>query len=103
MYTGESLGQVASQTPENIAAEQYGIKVPVLRPLIGQDKEEIINIARQIGTFDESTKPYRDVCSINSKNPKLKSEQKEVARMLAKMKIRSIVSRSLSASKIMMA
>lgn len=95
IYTGESLGQVASQTPENLAAEQHGISLPVLRPLIGFDKEEIIKVARQIGTFEESTKPYRDVCSINSRNPKLKSESKEVARMLARMKIKSIVNRSL--------
>lgn len=95
IYTGESLGQVASQTPENLAAEQQGICLPILRPLIGYDKEEIIKVARAIGTFEESIKLYRDVCSINSRNPKLRSEQKEIARMLAKMKIKSIVSRSL--------
>jgi thiamine biosynthesis protein ThiI len=101
IYTGESLGQVASQTPENLAAEQYGVEMPILRPLIGFDKEEIIKVARMIGTFEESIKPYKDVCSINSRNPKLKSEQKEIAGMLSRMKIKSIISRSFSAASIL--
>ena len=69
IFTGESLGQVASQTAENIEAEQFGLKVPVLRPLIGYDKEEIIKVARAIGTYDQSITQYRDVCSMNAKNP----------------------------------
>ncbi len=69
IYTGESLGQVASQTTSNLQAEQYGIKMQVLRPLIGFDKQEIISKAREIGTYEESIKPYRDVCSINARNP----------------------------------
>ncbi len=99
IYTGESLGQVASQTPENLGAEQYGLSLPVLRPLIGYDKEEIIKLAREIGTYEESIKPYKDVCSINAKNPKLNAEAKWVRKMLNNMKIRTIVSRSLKASK----
>ncbi len=54
LVTGESLGQVASQTLKNIYAENYGINIPVLRPLIGFDKLEIVNIAKMIGTYDIS-------------------------------------------------
>jgi len=99
IFTGESLGQVASQTAENICAEQYGIGIPVLRPLIGYDKEEIIKIAKSIGTYEESIKPYKDVCSINAKNPKLNSQKEKVKELLKKMGARSVVNRSLKASK----
>ncbi|OGL39950.1 MAG: tRNA 4-thiouridine(8) synthase ThiI, partial [Candidatus Schekmanbacteria bacterium GWA2_38_9] len=63
LITGESLGQVASQTIENIAVIEHGSMLPILRPLIGMDKEEIIERARQIGTFEISTRPYEDCCS----------------------------------------
>ncbi len=98
IFTGESLGQVASQTPENLGAAQYGISVPVLRPLAGFDKEEIIKIAKEIGTYEESIKPYKDVCSINARNPKLNARKEEVTKFLEQMNISDIVSRSLSAS-----
>ncbi len=103
IFTGESLGQVASQTPENLSAEQYGIKLPVLRPLIGYDKEEIIKVAKAIGTFDVSIRPYRDVCSIKSRNQKLNSKEEKVEELLGKMQIKSIVTRSLNASKLITA
>jgi len=53
---GDSLGQVASQTLANMELISYGIKKPILRPLIGLDKTEIVDIARRIGTFDISTR-----------------------------------------------
>ena len=99
IYTGESLGQVASQTPENIEAEQYGIKVPVLRPLIGYDKEEIIKVARAIGTYDQSIEQYKDVCSMSARNPKLNSDREKVAELAKRIGMRGIVSRSLKASR----
>ncbi|MDD4353968.1 MAG: 7-cyano-7-deazaguanine synthase [Candidatus Nanoarchaeia archaeon] len=54
IITGESIGQVASQTLKNIATLNYGIKIPILRPLIGLSKQEIINIAKEIGTYNLS-------------------------------------------------
>ena len=56
IITGDSMGQVASQTLQNLKMEQEIVSVPVIRPLIGLDKEEIINISRSIGTFDISSK-----------------------------------------------
>ena len=95
IFTGENLGQVASQTPANLDAEQAGIKVPILRPLVCMDKEEIISTARQIGTYDKSIEPYKDVCSLNSANPKLFSNPEEVKNMSKQMKMSGIVGRSL--------
>ena len=63
IITGESLGQVASQTLENIAATSDAVSIPILRPLIGRDKESIITEARIIDTFETSIEPYEDCCS----------------------------------------
>jgi tRNA uracil 4-sulfurtransferase len=64
LATGESLGQVASQTVENIAAVSTAVKIPILRPLIGMNKEEIMDEAREYGTFDISIRPHEDCCSL---------------------------------------
>ncbi|HCJ01618.1 MAG TPA: tRNA 4-thiouridine(8) synthase ThiI [Clostridiales bacterium] len=63
--TGESLAQVASQTQESILVTNETVEtLPVFRPLIGMDKEEIIATAREIGTFDKSIEPYEDCCTV---------------------------------------
>lgn len=64
LITGESLAQVASQTLGGIAATDQVCTLPVFRPLIGMDKEEIVRIARQIGTFETSILPYEDCCTV---------------------------------------
>ncbi len=64
VITGESLGQVASQTLESITSTNSVATIPVFRPLIGFDKEEIIEIAQKIGTFETSILPYEDCCTI---------------------------------------
>ena len=64
LMTGESLGQVASQTQEGLAATNAVVSKPVLRPLIGMDKQEIVKIAEEIGTFETSILPYEDCCTI---------------------------------------
>lgn len=64
LVTGESLGQVASQTLDNIAAVNAVVDIPVLRPLIGSDKLEIIDIAKQLGTFEISSRPADDCCTL---------------------------------------
>jgi thiamine biosynthesis protein ThiI len=68
VVTGDSLGQVASQTVQNIRAETLDLEMPVLRPLIGLDKIEIENIAKRIGTFDISTRTP-SACTIVPKRP----------------------------------
>ena len=64
LITGESLGQVASQTMEAMHCTGAVAELPVLRPLVGMDKEEVIRIARRIGTFDTSILPYEDCCTV---------------------------------------
>lgn len=64
LLTGESLGQVASQTMEAIAVTEQAAGLPVFRPCIGLDKEEIVERAREIGTFDTSILPYEDCCTV---------------------------------------
>ncbi len=95
IFTGESLGQVASQTPSNIASSQVLSKMPILRPLIGFDKEEIISFAKRIGTYEISIKPYPDVCSLNVKNPATSSEPSEIKRLLREIEIAKVVEKSL--------
>ncbi|MFW6138444.1 MAG: tRNA uracil 4-sulfurtransferase ThiI [Spirochaetota bacterium] len=64
LITGESLGQVASQTPESLRFTQSTSRLPVFRPLLGLDKEEIVKIARHIGSFETSILPYQDCCTL---------------------------------------
>lgn len=68
LITGDSLSQVASQTIENIAVINNATKLPILRPLIGMNKLEIINLANKIGTFAISKLPYADCCTLLSSN-----------------------------------
>lgn len=64
LITGESLGQVASQTIEGITSSNAVVSLPVLRPLIGFDKDEIIAISRRIGTYETSVLPFEDCCTV---------------------------------------
>ena len=64
LITGESLGQVASQTIHAIACTDAAAGLPVFRPLIGMDKEEIVRISRKIEAFDISIQPYEDCCTV---------------------------------------
>jgi thiamine biosynthesis protein ThiI len=64
LVTGDSLGQVASQTPENLSVAQEAAQLPILRPLIGMDKVEITEQAQRIGTFETSIEPDQDCCTL---------------------------------------
>jgi len=73
LITGENLGQVASQTMEAMAVTGAVVDVPIFMPLVGMDKEEIVTIARKIGTMDTSILPYEDCCTVfTPKHPKTK-------------------------------
>jgi thiamine biosynthesis protein ThiI len=79
IITGECLGQVASQTIQALAATEDASALPVLRPLIGMDKEDIVRIAREIGTFETSILPYEDCCTVfTPKHPKTKPRIDEI-------------------------
>lgn len=79
MITGESIGQVASQTMHSLAATNDVCHLPVYRPLIGFDKQEIVDIADRIGTYETSIQPYEDCCTIFvAKHPVTKPEIKRI-------------------------
>ena len=79
IITGESLGQVASQTMKAINVTNSMTDIPIFRPLIGMDKEDIVKIARQIGTFETSTLPYEDCCTVfTPRHPRTRPELDKV-------------------------
>lgn len=97
IVTGENLGQVASQTMEAMASTQAVTELPVLQPLIGMDKEEIVRLARRIGTFDTSILPYEDCCTVfTPKHPKTKPKVHEVAALESVLDIEGLVDEALS-------
>ncbi|MFR2776432.1 MAG: tRNA uracil 4-sulfurtransferase ThiI [Anaerostipes sp.] len=79
LITGESIGQVASQTIHNLAITNEVCEMPVFRPCIGMDKQEIVNIAEKIGTFETSIQPFEDCCTIFvAKHPVTKGNLKRI-------------------------
>ncbi|NQV13212.1 MAG: tRNA 4-thiouridine(8) synthase ThiI [Parcubacteria group bacterium] len=101
LVTGDSLGQVASQTLENIQAVSEAATLPILRPLIGSDKQEIIDFARQIGTHDISAQPYEDCCSLFvPKSPNTKARIENIKRQEEKLTIDDLVEKAVDSVKI---
>ena len=79
LITGESIGQVASQTMESLAVTDNAVNIPVFRPCIGMDKEEIVTISKKIDTYETSILPYEDCCTIFvPKHPKTKPSIAEI-------------------------
>ncbi len=78
LVTGDNLGQVASQTMENMISMTKSIDMPVLRPLLTYNKEEIVALSRQLGLFDLCVEPYKDCCALISNTPKTKSENEKL-------------------------
>ncbi|MBQ2697547.1 MAG: tRNA 4-thiouridine(8) synthase ThiI [Clostridia bacterium] len=93
LITGESLGQVASQTLQGLTAtDLVAERIPILRPLIGLDKDDIVARARHIGTFEKSIEPYEDCCAIFSpKHPKTKPKLSELEAEEAKLDLEAMV------------
>ena len=96
LITGESLGQVASQTIQALGVTDNAVNMPVFRPCIGMDKEEIITIARKIGTFETSIQPYEDCCTVfTPKHPKTKPELEKVKVQENKLDFEALVEEAL--------
>ena len=97
LITGESLGQVASQTMQALAVTNGTVSLPVFRPCIGMDKEEIIGISRKIGTFDTSILPYEDCCTVfTPKHPKTRPELSKVEEQEARLDVTALEEEALS-------
>ena len=102
LITGESLGQVASQTIEGITSSNSVVNsLPVLRPLCGFDKEEIIERSRNMGAFEISIQPYEDCCTVFlPKHPVIKPTMKNILEEEAKLDVQTLISESLSTLEI---
>ena len=86
LITGESIGQVASQTMQSLAVTNEVCTLPVLRPLVGMDKQEIINISEKIGTYETSILPFEDCCTIFvAKHPVTKTNLKQIKKSELKL------------------
>lgn len=97
IVTGENLGQVASQTMEAMASTQAVMDMPVLQPLIGMDKEEIVSIARRIGTFDTSVLPYEDCCTVfTPRHPRTRPKLSEVEKAESALDIDALVEEAIN-------
>ncbi len=97
LITGESLGQVASQTIESISVISAVSPLQILRPLIGMDKSEIIKLAEKIGTYSTSIEPYEDCCTVFlPKNPVIKPDIKLIEQAEAMLDIDKLIENSLS-------
>ncbi len=97
IVTGENLGQVASQTMEAMASTQAVMDIPCIQPLIGFDKEEIVTIARKIGTFETSILPYEDCCTVfTPRHPRTRPKVSEVEQAESTLDIEALVNEALT-------
>jgi thiamine biosynthesis protein ThiI len=96
LITGESLSQVASQTVENLSCTESLIRLPVMRPLIGADKEEIIRLAQSIGTYQTSILPYEDCCVLFSPpHPIIRGKVEEARKYYSALDLGGEIDRAL--------
>jgi len=95
--TGDSLSQTASQTLWNMAVFDSGSSLPILRPLLGYDKEEIVQLAKRIGSYESSIEEYRDCCAIITRHAKTRVKQHLVDSLAAHLSFRALAERCISA------
>ena len=98
--TGDNLAQVASQTLQNIACIDAGSSLPTLRPLLGYDKDEIIQLARQYGTYETSLVEYKDCCSIISRHPRTRMKIADVDEAATHFGFDELASRCISMASV---
>ena len=97
LVTGESLGQVASQTMDALAVSDEVCELPVLRPVIGMDKQEIVLLSRRIGTFETSIQPFEDCCTVfTPRHPKTHPHLDEVREYEKALDVEGLVERALA-------
>lgn len=97
LITGESIGQVASQTMESLAVTDASTNLPVIRPLIAMDKDEIVEISRHIDTFETSILPYEDCCTVFvPKHPKTKPKLENIIKSESILNIDEIVEKCVA-------
>lgn len=101
LITGESIGQVASQTMEALGTTDSVVSLPVFRPLIGFDKSEIIDVARQIDTYELSSLPYEDCCTVfTPRHPATKPKMEKIAEGEEKLDAEALINAAIEAREI---
>ena len=99
LVTGECIGQVASQTIEAMASTEDAATLPIFRPVIAMDKEEIVRIARRIGTFETSIQPFEDCCTVfTPRHPRTHPKVEDVRELESVLDIGGLVDRAMAAS-----
>ena len=103
LITGESVGQVASQTMQAIGCTEAVVnELPVFRPLIGMDKDEVIERARMIGTFETSILPYEDCCTVfTPKHPRTRPQLKYVEEAESVLDVEALIKEALDETKFL--
>jgi thiamine biosynthesis protein ThiI len=101
LITGESIGQVASQTMEALQTTNAVVSLPVFRPLIGSDKSDIIEIAEKIGTFETSSLPYEDCCTVfTPRHPVTRPKPDRVAAAESVLDAEELISKAMAGIEI---
>ncbi len=101
LITGESIGQVASQTMAALAVTDDAVSLPVFRPLIGMDKEEIVEISRKIDTFETSILPYEDCCTVfTPRHPTTKPKVDMIIRSQERLDIERLINEAVEGTEI---
>ena len=101
LVTGESIGQVASQTMEALGVTEAAVSMPVFRPLIGFDKSEIIDTARKIDTLELSSLPYEDCCTVfTPRHPATKPKLEKVAEAEKKLDSDQLIEAALKGTEV---
>src|SRR5207253_9725661 len=102
LVTGDSVGQVASQTIENIDVISRAVTIPILRPVIGDDKIGIVDIARQIGTYEISIQPDQDCCSLFvPKHPATKANLAEIEKSEAQLNAGDAMNAAMESAEVL--
>ncbi|MDO4517793.1 MAG: tRNA uracil 4-sulfurtransferase ThiI [Bacillota bacterium] len=101
LITGENLGQVASQTAEALVVTDASVKLPVMRPLIGMDKVDIMDLAKEIGTYDKSIEPYEDCCTVFlPKHPTTKPKLDRILHSESKLDCEALIQAAVESEEI---
>ena len=101
LITGESIGQVASQTMTALGTTDQVVNMPVFRPLIGFDKSEIIDVARKIGTLEISELPYEDCCTVfTPRHPATHPKMEKIMEGEAKLDTEALITRALEGREV---
>lgn len=104
LITGEALGQVASQTLESLCVTDDAVSMPVFRPLIGFDKDEIMDLARKIGTYETSILPYEDCCTVFvPKHPVTKPEVAALRASEAEVDFEPLIDKAIADTEMVIA